>query len=46
MASPATAMHLFLRELRERHGSVEGYAKLAGLTAEDLASLRSHLLES
>jgi protein-tyrosine phosphatase len=45
MASPATAMHLFLTELRERHGSIEAYAKVAGLTSDDLAALRSHLLE-
>ncbi|GIF77803.1 tyrosine-protein phosphatase [Asanoa siamensis] len=45
MASPAAAMHLFLTELRERHGSIEGYAAHAGLTAEDLAALRGHLLE-
>jgi protein-tyrosine phosphatase len=45
LASPAAAMHLFLDELRERHGSIEGYAKHAGLTASDLSALRSHLLE-
>ncbi|GAA1875487.1 tyrosine-protein phosphatase [Asanoa iriomotensis] len=45
MVSPAAAMLLFLAELRERHGSVEGYAKFAGLTTEDLSALRSHLLE-
>ena len=44
MASPAAAMLLFLAELRERHGTIEGYAKHAGLTDDDLAALRSHLL--
>ncbi|MDG4823499.1 tyrosine-protein phosphatase [Asanoa sp. WMMD1127] len=44
MASPAAAMLLFLKELRDRHGSVEAYARHAGLTPEDLAALRSHLL--
>ncbi|SNT65319.1 Protein tyrosine/serine phosphatase [Asanoa hainanensis] len=44
MASPATAMLLFLAELRDRHGSIEGYATHAGLTTDDLAALRSHLL--
>ncbi len=44
MASPAAAMLVFLSELRERHGSIEGYAKHAGLTDDDLTALRSHLL--
>jgi len=44
MASPAPAMLVFLAELRERHGSIESYAKHAGLTDDDLAALRSHLL--
>ena len=44
MASPAQAMHLFLAELRQRHGSIEGYAAHAGLTPDDLATMRSHLL--
>ncbi|MEV4538380.1 tyrosine-protein phosphatase [Asanoa sp. NPDC049518] len=44
MASPAAAMLLFLSELRDRHGSIEGYAKHAGLTTEDLSALRAHLL--
>ncbi|GIF50922.1 protein-tyrosine-phosphatase [Asanoa ferruginea] len=44
MSSPAAAMHLFLEELRAEHGSIEGYAKHAGLTEADLAALRSHLL--
>jgi len=46
MASPVAAMLLFLTELRERHGSIEGYAKHAGLTTDDLTALRAHLLTS
>ncbi|GAA0476140.1 protein-tyrosine-phosphatase [Actinoplanes capillaceus] len=42
--SPAEAMHLFLGDLRELHGSVESYAKEIGLTGDELAALRSHLL--
>jgi protein-tyrosine phosphatase len=43
--TPPEAMLLFLRELRERHGSVEGYATRAGLTAGQIDSLRHHLLD-
>jgi len=46
LSSPAAAMRLFLDELRERHGSVEDYAARAGVTAEELAALRRHLLEA
>ncbi|GGN01841.1 protein tyrosine/serine phosphatase [Actinoplanes campanulatus] len=42
--SPAEAMHLFLDDLRELHGSVESYVKEIGLTDDELAALRSHLL--
>jgi protein-tyrosine phosphatase len=42
LAAPAAAMHLFLDELRARYGSVEAYANLS---AEQLAALRSHLLD-
>ncbi|MEV4755306.1 tyrosine-protein phosphatase [Micromonospora sp. NPDC049559] len=44
LASPVEAMLLFLAELRERHGSVERYLLDAGLSAEQMASLRAHLL--
>ncbi|MDQ7909167.1 tyrosine-protein phosphatase [Phytohabitans sp. ZYX-F-186] len=43
-SSPAEAMLLFLRELRERHGSAEGYLLAAGITPEQLSALRTHLL--
>ena len=43
--SPAEAMLLFLRELRERHGSVADYLIRAGLPAERISALRAHLLE-
>jgi protein-tyrosine phosphatase len=43
-SSPAEAMLLFLKELRERHGSAEGYLLAAGIKPEQLESLRTHLL--
>ncbi|MEO3779183.1 tyrosine-protein phosphatase [Micromonospora sp. B11E3] len=45
LASPAEAMALFLTELRQGHGSVEGYLRHAGITDAQLAALRAHLLE-
>ncbi|RLP93670.1 tyrosine-protein phosphatase [Micromonospora sp. BL4] len=45
LASPAEAMELFLAELREGHGSVEGYLRHAGVTDAQLAALRDHLLD-
>ncbi|MGQ5262215.1 tyrosine-protein phosphatase [Micromonospora sp. ZYX-F-536] len=44
LASPAEAMQIFLDELRAGHGSVEGYLRHAGVTDEQLAALRDHLL--
>ena len=38
-------MLLFLKELRETYGSVEGYARAAGVPDTDLAALRAHLLD-
>ena len=43
--SPAEAMMMFLTDLRERHGSVENYVREIGLTDEQVAALRDHLLE-
>jgi protein-tyrosine phosphatase len=43
--SPPGTMRLFLSELRERHGSVEDYLGRAGLRADQMKALRSHLLE-
>ncbi|GFJ78213.1 tyrosine-protein phosphatase [Phytohabitans houttuyneae] len=43
-SSPAEAMLIFLKELRERHGSAEGYLLAAGLKPEQLESMRTHLL--
>lgn len=43
-SSPAEAMLLFLKELRERHGSPEGYLLAGGIRPEQLTSLRTHLL--
>jgi protein-tyrosine phosphatase len=45
LASPVATMELFLADVRERYGSVEGYARHAGLTPHDVASMRAHLLE-
>ncbi|HEY0699759.1 MAG TPA: tyrosine-protein phosphatase [Micromonospora sp.] len=44
LASPAEAMTLFLAGLRDRYGSVERYLLDGGLSAEQLAELRRHLL--
>jgi len=41
---PQDAMLLFLGDLRERHGSVEEYVRDIGISAEQLATLREHLL--
>ncbi|WP_341719485.1 tyrosine-protein phosphatase [Micromonospora sp. FIMYZ51] len=45
LASPAETMLLFLAEIREGHGSVEGYLRHAGVTDGQLAALRTHLLD-
>lgn len=45
LASPAEAMQMFLDELREGHGSIEAYLRHAGVTDEQLAALRDHLLD-
>lgn len=37
-------MHLFLSELRQRHGSVERYLSGAGLERSQITALRTHLL--
>jgi protein-tyrosine phosphatase len=42
---PQDAMLLFLADLRERHGSVEKYVREIGVSAEQLAAMRDHLLE-
>jgi protein tyrosine/serine phosphatase len=42
--SPREAMLEFLRELRERHGSVPAYANSIGVTDRHIAALRAHLL--
>lgn len=45
LSSPAEAMLLFLAGLRERHGSIEGYVRHAGLTDDQAGALRDHLLD-
>lgn len=45
MAAPAGAMSLFLRDLRARYGSVEGYVRDGGFTESELSALRGHLLD-
>jgi protein tyrosine/serine phosphatase len=42
---PEDAMSTFLADLRQRHGSVEGYVRHIGLSAGQVATLRDHLLE-
>ncbi len=41
---PPEAIMMFLTRLRQRYGSVRGFAAHAGVSEEDLASLRAHLL--
>ncbi|GIJ28325.1 phosphotyrosine protein phosphatase [Micromonospora qiuiae] len=45
LASPAETMLLFLAEIREGHGSIDGYLRHAGVTEEQLTALRTHLLD-
>jgi protein tyrosine/serine phosphatase len=42
--SPPEAMLMFLNDLRERHGSIEAYAKEIGISADEIAAMRGHLL--
>ena len=44
LASPAETMLLFLAEIRAGHGSVDDYLRTAGVTADQLTALRTHLL--
>jgi protein-tyrosine phosphatase len=44
--SPRRAMLDLLNDLRERHGSIAGYAASVGVTEEHIAALRAHLLTS
>ncbi len=46
LAAPAGAMSLFLRDLRARYGSVEGYVRAGGFTEAELSALRAHLLDA
>lgn len=43
--SPRAAMQGFLSNLRAQHGSVEAYATSVGIAAEQIASMKAHLLE-
>ncbi|HEY6593507.1 MAG TPA: tyrosine-protein phosphatase [Asanoa sp.] len=45
LASPVATMELFLLDVRQRYGSVEGYARHAGVAPDEIASMRGHLLE-
>ena len=42
--SPPGAMLLFLDDLRAMHGSVDDYVREIGLTDDEIASMRAHLL--
>jgi protein tyrosine/serine phosphatase len=42
--SPRDAMLLFLSDLRAEHGSAEKYVREIGITAEQVAAMRDHLL--
>jgi protein tyrosine/serine phosphatase len=41
---PAAVMTSWLAWLRDGHGSIEGYVKSLGVTADDVAAMREHLL--
>ncbi|MFI7600851.1 tyrosine-protein phosphatase [Actinoplanes sp. NPDC049681] len=41
---PEDAMLMFLSDLRDRYGSVEKYVREIGISAEQVAALRDHLL--
>ena len=43
--SPPEAMLMFLTDVRRLHGSIENYVRDIGLTDEEVASMRAHLLE-
>jgi protein-tyrosine phosphatase len=45
LSSPAAAMRTFLEDLGPRYGGVEGYARHAGVTPDEISALRDHLLE-
>lgn len=45
LTCPEEAMLLFLAELRDSYGSVEGYLRHAGVSDAQVATLRDHLLE-
>jgi protein tyrosine/serine phosphatase len=45
LQAPDDAMHLFLADLRELHGSVEAYAASVGAGPDVVDSLRANLLE-
>jgi hypothetical protein len=42
---PREAMLFFLGELRDTYGSIQGYARSAGVPDSDMAALRAHLLD-
>jgi protein tyrosine/serine phosphatase len=44
--SPEGAMTIFLADLRALHGSIENYVRELGLTAPEIAAMRTHLLTS
>jgi protein-tyrosine phosphatase len=44
--TPRAAMAGLLAYLRGEHGSVENYAASVGLTAEDIAAMKAHLLDA
>jgi protein-tyrosine phosphatase len=42
--SPREAMLMFLADLRDRHGSVPGFVREIGISDEQIAAMRGHLL--
>lgn len=44
--SPPEAMMMFLADLRALHGSVQDYVRQIGLTGDEIATMRAHLLQA
>jgi protein tyrosine/serine phosphatase len=42
---PRDAMLLFLRKLRDQHGTVTAYARRTGISEAEISALRAHLLD-
>jgi protein tyrosine/serine phosphatase len=45
MSAEASTMHAALDWMRDRHGSIEGYARAHGLTSAEITALRDAMIE-